>query len=68
MVPTRETARAVGATVYVTLPLPVPLAGETVSHEKVVVAVHAQAPSLAVMAIEPLPPGLSIATLLGEME
>ena len=59
MIPVREDAAELGATVYRTAPGPVPLAVVSVSQPvTLLVAVHAQ-PSGGVTAIEPEPPALT---------
>jgi hypothetical protein len=65
MWPTRELAVVFAATVYVVLPLPVPLVGVTVSQLLSLVAAH---PQLLVVETEmvPLPPALTTETVVGE--
>lgn len=67
IVPVRVLLCDVGATINVTLPSPVPLAGDTVIHEALETAVHVHVESLSVIVIVPELPKSGIEALLGEI-
>ena len=64
----RVVPKLVDAAVNVIVLLPVPLVGEAVSHVESLVTAQTQGLSLAVKAIEPLPPALVNEALVGEIE
>jgi len=60
---------ALGATVYVTIPFPVPLAPEvTVIHELLLVAVHAHPVPQVTLTMRPVPPAAASAFSSGLIE